>query len=66
MDNSVSKTALYDLPGSLPQGSYSFSIDAWSRAFNPAGDGGGPGTNWLADYSYIHANPSIGISVIDN
>ena len=43
MDNFVTKTALYDLPGSLPQGSYSFSIDAYSRAFNPAGDGGGPG-----------------------
>lgn len=66
MDNFVSKTALYDLDGSLPQGSYSFSIDAYSRAFNPAGDGGGPATNWLADYDYIHVNPSVALSVIDN
>ena len=29
------------------------------RAFNPAGDGGGPGTNWLDDYNYIHVNPSV-------
>ncbi len=66
LDNNVTRTALYNLPGSLPQGSYSFSIDAYSRAFNPAGDGGGPATNWLDDYDYIHANPSVALSVIDN
>jgi hypothetical protein len=65
MDNNVTKTALYSLAGSLPQGSYSFSIDAYSRAFNPAGDGGGPGTNWLDDYNYIHVNPSVALSVIN-
>jgi hypothetical protein len=65
-DNSVSRTTLYGLPGSADQGSYSFSIDAWSRAFNPAGDGGGPATNWLANYSYVHANPSVAVAVIDS
>jgi hypothetical protein len=65
-DNSVPRTTLYGLPGSADQGSYSFSIDAWSRAFNPAGDGGGPGTNWLANYSYIHANPSVAVAIIDS
>ena len=66
LNNNVSKTALYSLPGSLPQGSYGFSIDAHTRAFNPAGDGGGPGTNWLANYAYSHAHPSLSLSVIDS
>ncbi len=65
-DNSVSNITLYTLPGSAAQGSYGFSIDAWSRAFNPAGDGGGPATNWLANYSYIEANPSVDVAVIDH
>jgi hypothetical protein len=66
MDNTVSNTALYDLAGSLPQGSYGFSIAAHTRAFNPAGDGGGPATNWLDDYDYLHVNPSVSLAVIDS
>ncbi len=65
-DNSVSNVTLYMLPGSAAQGSYGLSIDAWSRAFNPAGDGGGPATNWLANYSYIEASPSVSVAVIDH
>ena len=65
-DNFMSRSTLWSLPGSLPQGSYSFGIHASTRAFNPAGDGGGPGTNWLTDYDYSHIDPSIGISVIDS
>ncbi len=65
-DNSVSNVTLYMLPGSAAQGSYGLSIDAWSRAFNPAGDGGGPATNWLANYSYIEAHPSVSVAVIDH
>jgi hypothetical protein len=53
------------LPGSYPQGAYGLHIDAHTRAFNPAGDGGGPGVNWLADYAYSHSHPSISIAVID-
>ena len=66
MDNLVTRTALYSLPGSLPQGSYGFSIEAFTRAFNPAGDGGGPGTNWLTNYDYSKAHPSVSLSVIDS
>lgn len=66
LDNNVTRTTLYDLPGTLPQGSYGFSILAYTRAFNPAGDGDGPGTNWLANYAYSWVNPSVGIAVIDS
>ncbi|HYI19942.1 MAG TPA: hypothetical protein VD836_14605 [Solirubrobacteraceae bacterium] len=65
-DNSVSRTTRFEVPGSADQGAYSFSIDAWSRAFNPAGDGGGPATNWLTNYSYIHSNPSVALAIIDS
>jgi hypothetical protein len=65
MDNSVTRIANFRIGGGLPEGSYSVGIDAHSRGFNPAGDGGGPGTNWLTNYEYLHAHPSIGIAVID-
>jgi hypothetical protein len=65
-DNFVSRSTLWSLPHTLPQGSYGFSIHSSSRAFNPAGDGGGPGTNWKADYDYLYVVPSIGVAVIDN
>jgi hypothetical protein len=65
-DNAMSRVALFSLPGSLPEGSYTFSIDAHTRAFNPAGDGGGPAVDWLTDYAYSHAHPSVAVSVIDS
>jgi len=64
-DNAMVRTALFRLAANLPEGSYAVGIDAHSRAFNPAGDGGGPGVNWLADYAYLHAHPSMGIALID-
>jgi hypothetical protein len=66
LDNSMSRSTLWSLPQSLPQGSYGFTIHSSSRAFNPAGDGGGPGTNWLTDYDYPYVTPSIGVAVIDS
>ena len=65
-DNTMSRSTLWSLPGSLLQGSYGFTIHSSSRAFNPAGDGGGPGVNWLTDYDYLYVTPSIGIAVIDS
>lgn len=64
-NNFASGTAVYDLPGTLPQGSYGFDLLAHSRAFNPARDGGGPATNWLADYPYIWTHPEVDLAVID-
>src|SRR4029079_4994231 len=56
-DTALSSVALFGLPGSLLEGSYTFSIDAHTRAFNPAGDGGGPGTDWLAEDGQSHYPP---------
>ncbi|MGE5272850.1 MAG: hypothetical protein ACM3QU_03640 [Verrucomicrobiota bacterium] len=66
LDNSMSRATLWSVPHTLPQGSYGFTIHSSSRAFNPAGDGGGPGINWLTDYDYLYITPSIGIAVIDS
>lgn len=65
-DNAVSRATLWSLGHSLPQGAYSFWIHSTSRAFNPAGDGGGPGTNWKTDYDYLWVTPHLGIAVIDS
>jgi hypothetical protein len=65
-DNFMSRATLWSLPHTLPQGSYGFTIHSSSRAFNPAGDGGGPGTNWKTDYDYLYITPSIGVAVIDS
>jgi hypothetical protein len=65
-DNSVSRATLWSVAHTLPQGAYAFSIHSTSRAFNPAGDGGGPGTNWKTDYDYLWVTPQIGIAVIDS
>lgn len=65
-DNSVTRSTLWNVPHTLP-GSYTFWVHSTSRAFNPAGDGGGggPGTNWLTDYDYLWVTPSIVVTVID-
>jgi hypothetical protein len=61
----VVRTSTFRIPAGLPEGSYTVGIDAHARGFNPAGDGGGPGLNWLTDYAYLHAHPSVSIAVID-
>lgn len=69
-DNGFARVAVFRLQdpatGSpLSAGCYTFGVDAHTRAFNPAGDGGGPGLNWCTDYAYRHAHPSVAISVVD-
>ena len=64
-DNAMARVALFEIPAAALAGCYSVSIDAHTRAFNPAGDGGGAATNWLTDYAYSHAHPSVAVSVVD-
>jgi len=64
-DNTVARVALFSIPNVLAEGSYTFGIDAHTRAFNPAGDGGGPGVDWFTNYAYSHAHPSVAVSVIN-
>lgn len=64
-DNSLSRAASLSIPGTFEEGAYSVNIAALSRAFNPAGDGGGPGIDWLTDYAYSGAWPGLNFAVIN-
>ena len=67
-DNSVSRTAHFVLPGSALAGCYGFSVNAYSRAFNPAGgDGSNPqGNDWYVDtQSLIWTQWNLSVAVID-
>ncbi len=64
-DNSIVRVGIFEIPAGALAGCYSLAIDAHTRAFNPAGDGGGPGTNWLENYAYSHLHPSVSVSVVD-
>jgi hypothetical protein len=67
-DNAITRASVFRLEASgqpLQAGCYTFTITAYTRAFNPAGDGGGPGVDWCADYGYIYVTPSVAVSVVD-
>jgi hypothetical protein len=64
-DNTVSNVATYKIAASLPQGVYSFAVEADSRAFNPAGSDGGPFADWNYSPVYIWTVPSFAIAVVN-
>jgi len=67
-DNSVTQTAHFVLPGSALAGCYGFTINAYSRAFNPAGgDGSNPqGNDWYVDtQSLIWNQWDLSVAVVD-
>lgn len=64
-DNAVFHVASFIVPAGAPQGAYGFRIDAYARAFNAAGDGGGPATNWLTDYGYSYNAVHLPVAIID-
>lgn len=65
LDNSAARTAVFRLPGSRPQGAYSFSLRVISRAFNPAGGDGGFEASWKYDPVYRWAWPRLSVAVVD-
>lgn len=64
-DDSHSRTVVFEIPASYPEGAYRIALRTNSRAFNPAGGGAGPGTNWQFDTVDVWAHTSRGISVVD-
>ena len=63
-DNSYAATEVFELPASLPEGSYSARLFANGRAFNPAGYDAGPGSDWHYDHVYSRSHPRRDISVV--
>jgi hypothetical protein len=64
-DNAVAQTARFSLSHSASAGSYGFSIDARSRAFNPSGGDGGHLADWHYDPTYIWVTPQINIAIVN-
>jgi hypothetical protein len=61
----VAQTARFSLSRTASGGSYGFSIDARSRAFNPSGGDGGHLADWNYDPTWIRVTPQINIAIID-
>lgn len=64
-DNTWNSVAVFEVPGTMPEGAYTVGLNIRGRAFNPAGGDGGPGLNWHYDVSYSHSFPRKHIAVID-
>jgi hypothetical protein len=67
-DNSETLQAIYRLPASAAQGTYSFSAHVGSRAFNPNGGDGGHllMPPWEYDPEARYIDPNIAFSVINS
>lgn len=66
-DNSVSRTAIFTLSHTAPQGAYDFELDVYSRAFNPSGGDGGFEADWYYNYPHPTGNSDVWkIAIIDS
>jgi len=68
LDNTVSQTAHYVLPGSALAGCYGFSVNGYSRAFNPSGgDPSNPQANdWYVDTQWLNWNQAdLSVAVLN-
>ena len=67
-DNTVSRAAIFLLPGTALPGCYGFTLNAYSRAFNPAGgDPSDPQAHdWYYDASWLNWNQAdLSVAVVD-
>lgn len=64
-DNSVSRTAIFRLPGATPQGAYDFTLTVNSRAFNPAGGDGGFEADWNYNAVVRYVHDTWKLAIID-
>lgn len=64
-DRSHKRTVVFEVPAGYQQGAYRIRLRGVSRAFNPAGGGRGPSTNWEYDTDYIDSHFDRLISITD-
>jgi hypothetical protein len=66
-DNSVSNSAIFQIPAGSLQGSYTFSLEADSRAFNPSGGDGGdsPVVEWNYNVTYKYVSRLLAVAVVN-
>lgn len=65
LDNTELLFARYRIPEAALEGAYSFSANANSRAFNPAGSDNGHLSDWNYDVVYNHTPTAIHVAVIN-
>jgi hypothetical protein len=66
LDNSEQFYGRYGITTASPEGAYSFSCFAASRAFNPAGHDGGHLADWNYDPIEIYVHPVIAVAVVNS
>ena len=67
-DNNVTQTATFVLPGTALPGCYGFTLNGYSRAFNPAGgDPANPqATDWYYDAAWLNwGQANLSVAVVD-
>jgi hypothetical protein len=64
-DNAAVNTAVFALSAAEPQGAYSFSLFASSRAFNPSGGDNGHLADWNYDPVYNYVIPTLPVAVVN-
>ena len=65
LDNTELLFARYRIPAGALEGAYSFSANANSRAFNPAGSDNGHLSDWNYDVVYNHTPTAVHVAVIN-
>jgi hypothetical protein len=67
-DNFVSRAAIFYLPSSALEGCYGFTLNSYSRAFNPSGgDASNPQANdWYVDMDSLNWNQAnLSVAILD-
>ena len=65
LNNNVTQTNLYLLPGTRPPGCYTLGILAWSRAYNPQDFDAASTRDWWVNQGFRWSWPSRAISVVN-
>jgi len=66
-DNSVSNSAIFQIPAGSLEGSYTFGLEADTRAFNPSGGDGGdsPLVEWNYNVVYKYKSSLLAVAVVN-
>jgi hypothetical protein len=64
-DNASTRVASYRLDASALAGCYTFAVDGYTRASNPAGNNAGPIADWWIDDSVVYGHSGVAVSVVD-
>lgn len=64
-DNAYAATGRFVIPRQRAEGAYTFGINAYSRAYNPAGSDAGPGLDFVIDHAFLATYPRRTIALVE-